>query len=644
MIVLGLNFGHDAGAAVIEDGVARSVILRERVSRLKHAFGLDRQTVELALSAAGVSLAKVDFVALATSQTMPYGFAEPEWCRVRLGVTPAHPRSGKLAEAAARRGGYLFDSDPGFLPVARAFGPEVARRNADPAHYCVLPAFEDFGYAPEWTRPRSFAEMRTFDYSRLFDDQGADHLFLPAEVTLGGRILPGLVLHHHLAHAAAGFFSSDMAEAAIFTNDGGGYAAHGYQSGMFYWGQGNRIHPIAPHHLVSGSIYENVGTWLGFDQFGGPGKLMGLAAYGEPKFYDDRFVGNAHDIADTLSYHSINGARSAVAAWRQSILAQASAAGADLAPLGDTNKILSPIATAIAASTQKLCEETTLAALACFADIVERTGRATDNVVLTGGCALNVVANQRVAAESRFPNAFVNPGADDSGIAMGAALAACHIYLNCPRPPAGANSSPYLGRRFDTHARAQAIAAAGPAITVTTPADPAAEAARDLVNGRVIAWFEGQSEIGPRALGHRSILADPRDRAMWEKVNLIKSRELWRPLAPSVLAQRSADFFGGLDLASPYMCFNATVRDPSRLGAITHMDNTARIQTVSRDCGGYFRLISEFGRLSGTPVVLNTSFNGPGEPIVDAPAEAIRFLLASQLDALYLDGLRITKV
>jgi carbamoyltransferase len=179
-------------------------------------------------------------------------------------------------------------------------------------------------------------------------------------------------------------------------------------------------------------------------------------------------------------------------------------------------------------------------------------------------------------------------------------------------------------------------------IDFTPCADPAEAAAADLAEDRLIGWYEGSSEIGPRALGHRSILADPRKAENWPRVNRLKGREPWRPFAPAVLESEAPKWFYGAPNPSPYMLFNASIRS-NQAPAITHVDGTSRIQTVSPANGEIHRVIKHFFAKTGMPMVLNTSFNGPGEPIVESPGDAIRFLVASTLDALYMGGFRITR-
>jgi carbamoyltransferase len=273
-----------------------------------------------------------------------------------------------------------------------------------------------------------------------------------------------------------------------------------------------------------------------------------------------------------------------------------------------------------------------------------RLGRRTENLCLSGGCALNCPSNSRIFREGRFRRLFVEPGCEDSGLAVGAASWLCHNILDQPRPArtTDAAATAYLGIEITGDDIGAALDAAGETIEVTICEDAAAAAAADLQEDRVIGWFEGRSEIGPRALGHRSILADPRPAANWARVNALKGREAWRPFAPAVLASEAKNWFMGLPESSPYMLFTGSVRS-NALPAITHIDGTARVQTVEPSCGEFFRVIECFFAGTGVPVVLNTSFNGPGEPIVETPQDALRFLLHSTLDALYIGGRRVTR-
>lgn len=271
-------------------------------------------------------------------------------------------------------------------------------------------------------------------------------------------------------------------------------------------------------------------------------------------------------------------------------------------------------------------------------------GLRTDNLCLSGGCALNCPSNSRIYREGRFRSMFVEPGCEDSGLAIGAAYWLYHNVLDQPLPPRvpDTHASPYLGVEVSGDAITTALQTSASAIEFTACEDSAKAAAEDLAADRIIGWFEGPSEIGPRALGHRSILADPRQAANWARVNAIKGREAWRPFAPAVLASEAQQWFLGLPASSPYMLFTGLVRS-HKLPAITHCDGSARVQTVDSSCGEFFRVLESFFAQTGVPVVLNTSLNGRGEPIVETPQDALRFLIQSALDALYIGGMRVIR-
>jgi carbamoyltransferase len=318
--------------------------------------------------------------------------------------------------------------------------------------------------------------------------------------------------------------------------------------------------------------------------------------------------------------------------------------GYDLKPYGDPSQVKAPINADIAASTQKLFEETYLLSVDALAKVISTMGLQTDNLCLSGGCALNCPSNSRIFRESRFRRMFVEPGCEDSGLAIGAASWLYHNVFDQPLPRSAPHihASPYLGLEVDGASIRSALEAARDLVEFTPCPDAADAAASDLESDKVIGWFEGRSEIGPRALGHRSILANPRQSANWERVNAIKGREKWRPFAPAVLASEAGKWFHGMPESSPYMLFTGFVRSHD-LPAITHADGSARVQTVDASCGEFFRVVERFFARTGVPVILNTSFNGPGEPIVETPADAVRFLMHSKLDALYIGGMRVIR-
>ena len=390
------------------------------------------------------------------------------------------------------------------------------------------------------------------------------------------------------------------------------------------------MYPLTPHHLAVGELYDFSAVRLGFDLNGGAGKLMGLAAYGEPVFFDQNFVGNWHDTG-----------RKSAQDWIEHCEQRAKELGYDLNQFGDPAHILAPVNVDFAASCQKITEEVMLTGTATLAKALAASEIQTKNLCLSGGVALNCPANARIISESGFSKVSILPAVIDSGLSIGSALAIYYNLLNHPRKER-ATTSPtqgYLGLSgsHTTDIIEQALNDFGDQLRLTRLVNSAKKIAQYLNDDKLIALFYGRSEIGPRALGHRSILANPQIKNNWARVNNVKKREHWRPFAPAVLDKFVSDYFSVSEAESYFMLVNATVLKAS-IPAVTHVDGSARVQSVTKDCGLFYDVLSEFHELSGIPVVLNTSFNGPGEPVIETPEEAIRFFLASELDALFFDG------
>jgi carbamoyltransferase len=381
-----------------------------------------------------------------------------------------------------------------------------------------------------------------------------------------------------------------------------------------------------------------VGGNLNLGIIGQAGKLMGLASWGQPRFFGREFVGNWVDFKRGRSAESDYRKD-----WFEHCLALAEGMGYDLSHLGDKEHMTAPINADIAASTQKLFEECISAAVEALYDTLSESGVRTLNLCMSGGTALNCPANSVVWQRGRFWNVFVEPGCDDSGIAIGAALALYHNVFDQPLPERTENyqMSPYLGQSISKDDILIALKQRENRLNIELQNDVSA-IAKELASNKVVAWFDGRSEIGPRALGHRSIFADPRNEENWSRVNRIKGREMWRPLAPAVLEEESKKWFRGAPIPSPYMLFTASVKS-STVPSITHVDGSARVQTVNKSAGSFYALLQEFYKITGVPIILNTSFNGPGEPIVETPQEALAFFLNSECDLLWLEGYLVTR-
>jgi carbamoyltransferase len=433
-------------------------------------------------------------------------------------------------------------------------------------------------------------------------------------------------LEHHLCHAASAFLVSPFESAAIFTLDGTGEST----TTLFSHGQGTRIRPLKriklPHSL--GQFYSAVTNLLGFDMFGGDEwKVMGLAAYGEPEFYD--FFSNR-----VLTTNGNYDFRVNIRALDHHLAKRYQFSDEIIGALGPPRRPDEPISERhrnIASSAQRVLEDVVLHLLE---GLHKQTGE--ENLCLAGGVAFNSVMNGRIITESPFKRVFIQPAAGDAGCSLGAAFLTHNTILKNRR--VFEMDHAYWGPSFSNEECAEALRESGLRFESSPDEDLLPLVARLIAGGAVVGWFQGRMEFGPRALGNRSFLADPRRADMRELLNKkVKLREWFRPLAPSMLEESSAEIFG-VHRRDPFMVtvFMVAEGQRERLPAVVHVDNTARPQTVSRAANPrYWNLIKEFERLTGVPALLNTSFNIQ-EPIVCSPRDAIRTFKGSRFDALVL--------
>ncbi|MEX5234990.1 carbamoyltransferase [Kocuria arenosa] len=424
--------------------------------------------------------------------------------------------------------------------------------------------------------------------------------------------LPGLdrgkvrFVEHHVAHAASAGLAAPTRTSSVLVVDGRG-EAHSHLAGRYRDGELEILHRQAlPESL--GLLYESLTDHLGFLRSSDEFKVMALASYGEPRFLPElreivRATGDGGFRAQAPDWTRFAPRRIDDGTW-----------GGDHADL--------------AASVQAVVEEV-LVDLATW--LHEQTG---DTVLtMAGGTALNCVANSRIWRETPFDEVWVQPASGDSGTALGAAL---HLAqeagdLGAPQPTAA------LGRSWSGEELAQWLSTAQ--VPFTTPDDLAGEVADILADNGVIAWFDGRSEFGPRALGRRSLLANPMHSDNLERLNDVKGREQFRPVAPMVLEERAAEIFGGGPMPSPFMLFVHDVAPEwrDRIPTVTHVDGTARIQTVNdEDNAGIAALLRAFDERTGVPVVVNTSLNTAGRPMVDDPRDALELFGSAPVAALVL--------
>jgi carbamoyltransferase len=592
MLVLGISaFYHDSAAALIEDGQILSAAQEERFTRRKHDARFPRLAIEFCLGQSGLSLSEIDYIAFYDKPFLKFE---------------------RLLET------YL------------AFAPR---------------GFKSFRTAmPVWLREKLFQK-------RMLRRALAE---LNGGIDVGDRLL---FAEHHQSHAASAFFASPFRQAVILTLDGVGEWATTSAS----IGNDNRLEMIKeihfPHSL--GLLYSAFTHYVGFKVNSGEYKLMGLAPYGSPR-YRDLILNNLIDLkADgsfrlDLSYFDYCvGLRMTNPKFEQLVG-------------GPARKPESPLTQRhmdVAASIQSVTEEVILR---LTRGLAAETGYR--DLCLAGGVALNCVANGKVWRDRRFENIWIQPAAGDAGGALGAALATYHQFLDQPRRIEGPDlmRGSYLGPSFSQQEIESRLAAAGARFDICDDETLLNASVDALVAGKALGWFQGRMEFGPRALGARSILADPRSPTAQRTLNLkVKFRESFRPFAPSVLREDVGDWFD-LDQDSPYMMLVADVKKKrqraptaeeralkgieqlnivrSEIPAVTHVDHSARIQTVHRETNPrYHALIHVFKQRTGCPVLVNTSFNVRGEPIVCTPEDAWRCFVGTAIDSLAIGNCFLDK-
>ncbi len=431
-------------------------------------------------------------------------------------------------------------------------------------------------------------------------------------------------INHHLAHAASGYYVSGFDRSLILTIDGKGDNL----SGGVYEAEGNIIHHLRTFSAEDslGHLYLEVTRLLGFSPFD-EYKVMGLAPYGDSTRFSAVFE---------RTYTLLPGGNYKID-WSMAKNLR------HYLPSRSKNETLTQAHKDVASAVQKAIETIVFHMLNHY-----RSAGFTGNLCLAGGVALNCTMTGKLRYARLFEHIFVQPASHDGGIPMGAALAV--YYQSHPKAPRYRMEHAYYGSNCpDTGICMEKAGIWKDFLSASTSRDICREAAKLIAEGHVIGWFQGASEYGPRALGNRSILADPRPTENKDRINIkIKGREGFRPFAPSILEDKAAEYFELPDeeIQYPYMTFILRVKEKYRalLGATTHTDGTARVQTVARDINPrYYRLIEYFGELTGTPVVLNTSFNNNVEPIVDTPEEAIVCYLTTGLDYLIIGDLVIRK-
>lgn len=586
MNILGISaFYHDSAACIVRDGKILCAAQEERFTRKKHDPSFPTNAIQFCLEYAGLKVTDIDYVA----------FYDKPFIKFE-----------RILET------YLTYAPVGIASFVKAI--------------------------PLWIKEKLWMKdciTRTLDYR-------------------GKIIFP----EHHESHAASAFFPSPFQEAAFLTIDGVGEWA----TASYGVGKDNKVSILAeirfPHSL--GLLYSAFTYYTGFRVNSGEYKMMGLAPYGEPKYVDlilSKLIDLKEDGSFRVNMEYFNYCAGLTMTSRRF----------DKLFGGPPRKPETPLTQRhmdVARSAQDVTEEIMLR---MCRHVHAQTGM--KNLCLAGGVALNCVGNGRILREGPFENIWIQPAAGDAGGAVGAALLTWHHYLGNPRTADGVKDSQqasYLGPHFDSNYIKAYLEEHGIPYTVISDSEIPDKIADLIAQQNVVGWFQGRMEFGPRALGGRSILGDARSPKMQEVMNLkIKFRESFRPFAPSVIRERVSDYFE-IDRESPYMLLVAQVRPEVRrrvsederarqgldrlkvvrssVPAITHVDCSARIQTVSRDDNPlYHEMISRFDDKYGCPVIINTSFNVRGEPIVCSPEHAYMCFMRTNMDYLIVGNFLIDK-
>lgn len=593
MNILGISaYYHDSAAVLLRDGEIVAAAQEERFSRKKHDPGFPKLALKYCLSEGNIDLGSVDYVAFYDKPLLKFE---------------------RLLET------YLAYAPLGFQSFLASM--------------------------PVWLKEKLF--LKDLLRRELADLAGCNKPDLP----------PLLFGEHHESHAASAFYPSPYEKSAVLCMDGVGEWA----TTSVWTGEGHSLKPAweidFPHSL--GLLYSAFTYYTGFKVNSGEYKLMGLAPYGEPKYVDlilDKLLFLKDDGTFRMDMHYFNYANGLTMTNKHF----------DALFDGPPRKPESPVSQRemdIATSIQRVTEEVVLR----LARTIHKEMN-TDYLCLAGGVALNCVANGRLLREGPFKDIWIQPASGDAGGALGVAYSAWHNYLQNPREikPGDSMTGGYLGPRYSDVDILSYLDSVSANYIKLEDEELLERLAQILEAENVVGWFQGRMEFGPRALGGRSIIGDPRSRRMQSVMNhKIKYRESFRPFAPSVLAERVSDYFE-LDRPSPYMLLVADVQERKRIAmtgqeqqlfgieklniprselpAVTHVDYSARVQTVHEDTNPrYHALIKEFEKLTDCGVVVNTSFNVRGEPVVCTPEDAYRCFMRTEMDYLVLENFILAK-
>lgn len=621
MYILGINAYHgDAAAAIIKDGRILAAVEEERFNRVKHCAGFPAEAVRYCLRTAGIDISEVEHIGISRD---PSAHLHK---KILFAASRVAKRSGQWAVGGGQTATATIENGVVGEEGKRARGKgEGNGANGEKRGSGIFAQVKD--------RLSNAAKVRDLK----------DDLALALGVPKSSLRAQFHNIEHHRAHLASSFYVSPFERAALLSIDGFG----DFISTMWAVGEGNSIKVLDqveyPHS--TGIVYTATTQFIGFPHYGDEGKVMGLAPYGKPRFIEEfrdiirtEAGGQFRLNLDYFRHH----AEGVDMSWDQGSPVIGRIFSDEFVrtfgPARERGAALTDREQDIAASLQLRLEEVGFHVLN---HLQAETGLT--DLGLSGGVAYNSVMNGKILLNTPFRRVYVQPAAGDSGTALGVCYEIHNGILKGERGEVMLGA--YTGPEFSNEEIQRELEASNLAFESLTDGEVSKRAAQDIADGLVVGWFQGRMEFGPRALGNRSIVVDPRRANMKDILNdRIKKREPFRPFAPSILEERTADYFEQSHPA-PTMLMVYQVREERRseIPAVTHVDGSGRLQTVSREVNArYYQLISDFNELTGVPVVLNTSFN-ENEPVVCTPRHAIDCFLKTRMDVLYVGNYSVRR-
>jgi len=586
MVILGLTLGHDGAVSVVKDGKLAASVSCERVYREKKTSYIDWTAIDYVLSLAEITFDDVDFIAVGGYDDWTL---ENDFIKLYFNDEPySNPYKGEITNKTE-------------------YGYDIIKDN-----WLVPPITDRWAYD-----------------------------FLNINVVIEDTFVkPGFIINHQTAHAASTYYTSPFTKSAILTLDGSG--EYPQKSGSYHYGEDNRLLNMGAPDTLIGVFYDKMTDYISL----GPGltkagTLMGLSSYGEPneiaKTQWEDFIkpGITHDNSDT-NYYYVMGSKllgrppHSYRWWvnEDRELFDNKPKGSGVQTLLERKYVDKKEGMDAAASVQYIFEKTVLKFVDELYDITKEYNGG--NLCLAGGSFLNCNANYKILKESKFDNIYIYPASGDDGLSAGAALYVFHHLKDNPKVEYKNSEIVYTGGEFKDDS-----------IGVEYDKEVIAKM---ISESKIIAWYQGRSEFGPRALGNRSFIANPADPNMKDILNSrVKFREWFRPFAPSVIEEYCQDYFD-IDVPSPFMLYTCPVKNKELVPSISHVDGTARVQTVNKeDNPRYYELIKEVEKYTSIPMVLNTSLNINGQPIVESIEEALDLFEQSDIDGIVINDRMLLK-